>query len=64
ATITGADEKAILGSNIYGEEWAIKAYQDALEDNTLTGAMRMEVERQYAQSKKTHKDLKKLQAKQ
>jgi uncharacterized protein (TIGR02284 family) len=60
AALTGSDEKAILGSNIYGEEWAIKAYQEALDGNTLTGAMRLEVKRQYAQSK----NLKKLQAKQ
>lgn len=63
AAITGADEEAILGSNIYGEEWALKAYQDALNDNSLPGALRLEVERQYAQSKKTYKDLKKLKGK-
>jgi len=63
AAITGADEEAILGSNIYGEEWALKAYQDALNDNSLPGALRLEVERQYAQSKKTYKDLKKLKDK-
>jgi len=63
AAITGADEEAILGSNIYGEEWAIKAYKDALSNNTLPGTLRLEVERQYAQSKKTYKDLKKLKNK-
>ncbi|WP_086596024.1 ferritin-like domain-containing protein [Hymenobacter crusticola] len=63
AAITGADEEAILGSNIYGEEWALKAYKDALSDNNLPGALRVEVERQYAQSKKTYKDLKKLKNK-
>lgn len=64
AALTGADEKAILGSNVYGEEWALKAYQDALDDHTLTGTMRLEVERQYAQSQKTYNKLKSLQAKQ
>ncbi|MFB9864743.1 ferritin-like domain-containing protein [Rufibacter immobilis] len=34
AALTGNDEAAILGSNIYGEEWAQKAYRDAL-DNEL-----------------------------
>lgn len=29
--ITGKDEEAIIESNIYGEEWAQKAYNDALE---------------------------------
>ena len=64
ATLTGADEKAILGSNIYGEEWALKAYKDALDDRTLTGAVRQAVERQYALSKSTYKKLQKLKAKQ
>ena len=64
AAFTDRDEAAILGSNIYGEEWALKAYQDALDDRTLSGAMRQGVERQYALSQKTYKELKKLEAKQ
>lgn len=64
AAVTGADEKAILGSNVYGEEWAIKAYEDALSQGTLTGSLRQAVERQYAQSQKTYKELKNLEAKQ
>lgn len=64
AAITGSDEKAILGANIYGEEWALKAYEDALSSHTLTGELRQEVERQYAQSQKTYEELKKRQAKQ
>ncbi|MDF7814455.1 PA2169 family four-helix-bundle protein [Hymenobacter sp. YC55] len=63
AAVTGADEKAILGSNIHGEEWAIKAYEEALSDNTLTGPLRLEVERQYAQSQKTYKELQKMDGK-
>ena len=63
AAVTGADEKAILGSNIYGEEWAIKAYEEALSDNTLTGPLRQEVEHQYAQSQKTYKELQKMDGK-
>ncbi len=31
AALTGHSEEAILGSSIYGEEWAQKAYRDALE---------------------------------
>lgn len=64
AAITGADEKAILGSNIYGEEWALKAYKEALADQSISGAIRQEVERQYEQSQKTYKELRKLQEKQ
>jgi uncharacterized protein (TIGR02284 family) len=64
AAVTGSDEKAILGSNVYGEEWAIKAYEDALSDSTLSGSLRLAVQRQYATSKKTYDRLKKLEAKQ
>jgi uncharacterized protein (TIGR02284 family) len=64
AAVTGSDEKTILGSNIYGEEWAIKAYQDALDDQTLTGALRLAVERQFHLSQKTYKELQKLEEKQ
>jgi uncharacterized protein (TIGR02284 family) len=64
ALVTERDEKTILGANIYGEEWALKAYQEALADQTLTGAMRQAVERQYALSQKTYDRLKKLAEKQ
>lgn len=57
AALTGRDEKAILGSNIYGEEWALKAYEEALADHTLTGAIRQAVEHQYAQSQQTYRRL-------
>ncbi|TPE43646.1 PA2169 family four-helix-bundle protein [Pontibacter mangrovi] len=30
-TVTGRDEESLVKSNIYGEEWAQKAYNDALE---------------------------------
>jgi uncharacterized protein (TIGR02284 family) len=64
AAVTGRDEKTILGANIYGEEWALKAYKEALGDQTLTGAMRQAVERQYALSQKTYDRLKTLAEKQ
>jgi uncharacterized protein (TIGR02284 family) len=64
AALTGRDEKAILGSNIYGEEWALKAYEEALNDHTLYGPMRRAVEHQYTASQKTYKELKKLAANQ
>ncbi|WP_439880167.1 ferritin-like domain-containing protein [Pontibacter sp. MBLB2868] len=31
AGITGSDEESVIESNIYGEEWAQKAYNDALD---------------------------------
>jgi uncharacterized protein (TIGR02284 family) len=64
AAVTGRDEKTILGANIFGEEWALKAYKEALADQTLTGAMRQAVERQYSLSQKTYDRLQKLVEKQ
>ncbi|MBT2556415.1 PA2169 family four-helix-bundle protein [Hymenobacter sp. ISL-91] len=63
ATVTGFDEKAILASNVYGEEWAIKAYKDALDSQSLTGQLRQEVERQYEKSQQAYDKLQKLQSK-
>ena len=62
AAITGYSETAVLGSNVFGEEWAIKAYEEALQDRAVKGSLRREVERQYEQSKKTHRRLQQLQA--
>jgi uncharacterized protein (TIGR02284 family) len=64
AAVTGRDEQTILGSNIYGEEWALKAYKEALADQTLTGPLRQAVARQYALSQKTYAQLKRLAEKQ
>ena len=64
AAITGHDEKAILATNIHGEQWAIAAYEDALKDKTLKGAMRRAVSRQHAYSKQTYQQLKELEAEQ
>jgi uncharacterized protein (TIGR02284 family) len=64
AAVTGRNEKTILDANIFGEEWALKAYKEALADQTLTGAVRQAVERQYALSQKTYDRLQKLAGKQ
>ncbi|MET4105443.1 PA2169 family four-helix-bundle protein [Hymenobacter sp. UYP22] len=64
AALTGSDEKAILGANIYGEEWALKAYQEALADPQLTGVIRRTVERQYELSQNTYRRLKNLEVSQ
>lgn len=64
AVVTARDEKAILAANIYGEQWAIKAYEKALRRTALKGDIRASVYNQYAQSKKTYKKLKELAAKQ
>ena len=64
AALTGHDEKAILGSNVYGEEWALKAYKDALSDRSLAGSLRRAVEHQYATAQRTYQELKRLQSNQ
>jgi uncharacterized protein (TIGR02284 family) len=60
AAVTGHDEAAILAANIHGEQWALKAYVEALADPTLTGAARLEVSRQHGLSQETLKRLEKL----
>lgn len=62
AAVTGYSETAVLGSNIYGEEWALKAYEEALQDRAVAGSLRREVQRQYRQSQQTHRRLQQLQA--
>jgi uncharacterized protein (TIGR02284 family) len=60
AAFTGRDEEAILGSNIYGEEWAIKAYNDALESGNLPPEIRQAVDRQRQASIQTYNQLKQM----
>ena len=62
AAVTGYSETAVLGSNVYGEEWALKAYEKALQDQTVTGSLRREVQRQYEQAQQTYNRLQGLQA--
>ena len=64
AVVTGGDEAAILQSNIYGEEWAIKAYKDALRSHNLSGSIRHTVQQQYDTSKRTYKRLNQLASQQ
>src|SRR5688572_32360706 len=46
ATLTGSDESAIIGSNIHGEEWAQKAYKDALDHDELPENVRQIIQKQ------------------
>lgn len=64
AAITGHSEKSLLALNIHGETWALKAYKEALADQTLTGPIRQAVERQHQLSQQTYERLKKLEEKQ
>jgi uncharacterized protein (TIGR02284 family) len=60
AAIAGRDEDAIIDSNIYGEEWALKAYNDALEDTTLPAEVRQVIERQRGESQDAYAQLNQL----
>ena len=60
ALVTNRSEKSILDSNIYGEEWAIKAYVEALASPALAGAARQAVERQHQASQQTLRKLQQL----
>lgn len=62
AAVTGYSETAVLASNVYGEEWALAAYEEALRDRTVTGTLRREIERQYEVSQQTYRRLQQLQA--
>ncbi|MGI4762631.1 MAG: PA2169 family four-helix-bundle protein [Janthinobacterium lividum] len=64
AAVTGHSEKSLLAFNIHGETWALKAYEEALADQTLTGDLRKAVERQNTLSQQTLERLKKLEEKQ
>lgn len=64
AAVTGHSEKSLLAFNIHGETWALKAYQEALADQTLTGPVRQAVERQHTLSQQTLERLEKLAEKQ
>ena len=57
AAFAGRDEDAILGSNIYGEEWAQKAYNDALEEGVLPQEARAVVDRQRQASQEAYAKL-------
>jgi uncharacterized protein (TIGR02284 family) len=57
ASLTGSDEEAILDANLYGEEWAQKAYQEALEDSSLPASIRSVIQRQQQASLETYQQL-------
>ena len=57
AAFSGRDEEAIIGSNIYGEEWAQKAYNDALADANLPSEIRPTIERQRQASQEAYAQL-------
>ncbi len=62
AAFTGNDEEAVLGNNIHGEEWAIKAYDDALDSGNLPPEVRQVVDMQRQKSIETYNRLKQMKS--
>lgn len=64
ATLTGSDEQAIIDSNLYGEEWAQKAYNDALEHRAeLPESIVQMIEKQKQASMTTYERLRQMKTK-
>lgn len=53
-SLTGKSDESILNEAERGEDSAVEAYEDALEENKLPAQVRAIVERQYAQVKQVH----------
>jgi uncharacterized protein (TIGR02284 family) len=61
SAVTGGDEEAIIESNLYGEEWAQKAYNDALDHRAeLPGNVVQMVEKQKQSSLATCERLRRM----
>ncbi|PSR55420.1 aldehyde dehydrogenase [Adhaeribacter arboris] len=60
AALTNRDDNNILSSNLYGEEWAQKAYNNALQQPDLPQPIRQLVERQKLALEQTYQTLQKL----
>jgi uncharacterized protein (TIGR02284 family) len=57
AALTGNDEEAVINSCLYGEEWAQKAFHDALEHSELPTDVRQVVEKQHQASHTAYGEL-------
>lgn len=60
AALTGKSRKAILNSCEMGEDVAVKNYQDALKDYSVTSSLYTLISQQYAAIKADHDKVKRL----
>jgi uncharacterized protein (TIGR02284 family) len=60
AALTNKDRKAILNSCEYGEDVAVKNYEDALKDMTAGGELYNMINNQFVTVKEGHNKIKKL----
>ena len=57
SALTGADDEAMINACSYGEEWAIKAYDDALMNQELPLEIRQTLEMQRQECKHAYNEL-------
>jgi uncharacterized protein (TIGR02284 family) len=62
-TLTGKSDQSILSECERGEDSAVEAYEDAIEENEITGDVRQTIDRQYAAVKQVHDRIKQLRSK-
>ncbi len=60
AALTNLDDNSILDSTLFGEEWAQKAYDNALQQPDLPQPIRQLVERQKQALEQTYQTLQKV----
>lgn len=60
AAFTGSDDEAIINSCLYGEEWALKAYHEALENSELPVDVRQTIELQRQSCKQAYNELQEM----
>lgn len=60
AAVTSKDEVSIISSNLHGEEWAQKAYAQALAQSDLPDPLRQLIQRQKLASEQTFQTLKQM----
>ncbi len=60
AALTNHDDNSILDSTLFGEEWAQKAYNNALQDPDLPQPIHQLVERQKKAIEQTYQTLQKI----
>jgi len=61
SAVTGQDEEAVLNEVIRGEESAVKAYDEVLQDNMLPAAARTTITNQRNQIQATLNDMRRLE---
>jgi uncharacterized protein (TIGR02284 family) len=62
STLTGADDEALINACTFGEEWAIKAYEDALKNEELPLDVRQTLEMQCQECRHAQNELREMKS--